>query len=131
MKLREIALSVILAFGLVAAPVPSDGQQPAKVYRIGFLGGNALAPTEDTNPPKCPMTGNPVWQAFVEGLREHGYIPGQNLVIECRWTEGQEERAPTLAAELLGLKPDLIVATSTAKVRATQQATSTIPIVMV
>ena len=78
------------------------------------------------------MTGRPDWQAFVEGLREHGYIQGQNLVIECRWTDGQEqERAPALAAELVGLKPDLIVATSTAKVRAAKQATSTIPIVMV
>ena len=67
----------------------------------------------------------------MEGLRERGYIEGQNLVIEFRYTEGQDERAPALAAELVSLKPDLIVAHGTAQVRAAKQATSTIPIVMV
>ncbi len=56
------------------------------------------------------------------GLRESGYIPGQNLLIECRWTEARAERAPALAAELLSLKPDLIVVIGlTAGVRATKQ----------
>jgi putative ABC transport system substrate-binding protein len=68
---------------------------------------------------------------MVEGLREHGYIRGQNLVIECRYTEGRAERAPAFAAELVSLKPDLLVVNSTANVRAAKQATSTIPIVMV
>jgi len=131
MNPKKIVLSVILALGMLAAPLPSDGQQSAKVHRIGFLSGDMFAPTEDTHLQKCPLTGNPPWQAFVEGLRERGYIQGQNLVIECRWTEGRAERAPAFASELLGLKPDLIVATNTALVRATQQATSTIPIVMV
>jgi putative ABC transport system substrate-binding protein len=66
----------------------------------------------------------------VEGLREHGYVLGQNLVIECRYTESREERASAGAAELVSLKPDLIIATSTLGVRALKQATSTIPIVM-
>ena len=66
----------------------------------------------------------------MEGLRERGYIQGQNLVIECRWTEGRPERAPALAAELVSLKVDLLVAATTANVRAAKQATSTIPIVM-
>jgi putative ABC transport system substrate-binding protein len=65
------------------------------------------------------------------GLREYGYLPGQNLVIECRYTEGRAERGPVLAAELVSLKPDLLVVFSTANVRAAKQATSTIPIVMV
>ncbi|HSB79227.1 MAG TPA: ABC transporter substrate-binding protein [Candidatus Methylomirabilis sp.] len=65
------------------------------------------------------------------GLREHGYIPGQNLVIECRWDRGRYELAPALAAELVRLKVDLIVVTSGPRVRATKDATSTIPIVMV
>jgi putative ABC transport system substrate-binding protein len=69
-------------------------------------------------------------EAVMEGLRERGYIEGQNLVIERRYTEGQDERAPSLAAELVGLKPDLIIAHGTAPVRALKQATSTIPIVM-
>jgi putative ABC transport system substrate-binding protein len=66
----------------------------------------------------------------VAGLREGGYLLGQNLIIECRWTEGRAERAPAFAAELVGLKLDLIVATNTALVRAAKQATTTIPIVM-
>jgi putative ABC transport system substrate-binding protein len=77
------------------------------------------------------MKGGPYWQAFVEGLRERGYLQGQNLVIECRWMEGQEERAPALATELLALKPDLLVANTGSGVRAAKQATSTIPIVLV
>jgi putative ABC transport system substrate-binding protein len=63
-------------------------------------------------------------------LREHGYIRDQNLVVECRYTEGREERAPAFAAELVSLKPDLIFAYGSAQVRAAKQATSAIPIVM-
>jgi putative ABC transport system substrate-binding protein len=77
------------------------------------------------------MTGSRNWQAWVAGLRDRGYIPGQDLVIECRWDGGRYERAPTLAAELVSLKVDLIVATSYPRVRAAKEATSTIPIVMV
>ncbi len=67
----------------------------------------------------------------MEGLRERGYIPGQNLVIECRWDGGRYDLAPALAAELVRLKVDLILATSGPRVRATKEVTSTIPIVMV
>jgi putative ABC transport system substrate-binding protein len=63
-------------------------------------------------------------------LRERGYIQGQNLVIECRYTEGWDERAPALAAELVSLAVDLLVADGTTQVRAAKQATSAIPIVM-
>jgi putative ABC transport system substrate-binding protein len=67
----------------------------------------------------------------VEGLRERGYVQGQNLVIECRYSEGREERTPALAAEVVSLKPDLIVSNTGGNVHAVKQATSTIPIVMV
>jgi putative ABC transport system substrate-binding protein len=63
-------------------------------------------------------------------LRERGYIQGQNLVLECRYTEGRDERAPALAVELVRLKVDLLVADGSNQVRAAKQATSTIPIVM-
>ena len=63
-------------------------------------------------------------------MREPGYVLGQNLVIECRWSESRAERVSALAAELVSLKPDLIIAGSTLNVRALKQATSTIPIVM-
>jgi len=121
--------AVVLALGLLAAPVPSPGQQPGKVYRIGYLGGGGPAPN-DTTAQHCPIKGSPAWQALLEGLRERGYIQGQNLVLECRYTEGRDERAPALAAELVSLKVDLLVANGTNQVRAAKQATSTIPIVM-
>lgn len=121
--------AMMLALGLLAAPFPSDGQQIAKVYRIGWLGFDP-APTNAT-PHNCPINGNPRWQAWVAGLRERGYIEGQNLVIECRWTGGRPERATPLATELVNLKVDLILANGTASVLATKQATSAIPIVMV
>jgi len=118
-----------LALSLLAAPFPSDAQQPGKVYRIGFHGGDMFAPTEDKPPQKCPVTASRNWQAWVAGLREHGYVPGQNLVIECRWDGGRYD--PALAAELVSLKVDLIVATGYPRVRAAKETTSTIPIVMV
>ncbi len=127
----RVLVILALAFSLLAAaPLAADAQQPGKVYRIGFLGGPAPAP-DDTSPQQCPIKGTPNWQAFVKGLREHGYIQGQNLVIECRWTGGRQERAPALAAEVVGLKPDLILANTTANVLAAKQASSTIPIVMI
>jgi ABC-type uncharacterized transport system substrate-binding protein len=130
MKPSESALIVALALTLLVVPFPSDAQQPGKVYRIGYLGANAPAPN-DTTPQQCPLKGNPNWQAWVAGLRERGYLPGQSVVIECRYTGGRAERAPAFAAELVSLRPDLLVVFSTANVRAAKQATSTIPIVMV
>jgi len=124
-----ILFIVALVLGLLAAPLPSDAQQPGKVYRIGWL-SNAPPAATDTTPQHCPITGNLNWQAWLEGLRGHGYLPGQNIVIDCRYTEGRAERAPALAAELVSLKVDLLVVFSTANVRAAKQATSTIPIVM-
>lgn len=129
MKPSRGVLIVALALGLLAAPLPSDAQQPGKVYRIGYLAVSASG--HETNPQRCPIMGTPLWQAWVEGLRERGYVPGQNLVIECRWTGGREERAASLAAELVSLKVDLLVANGTTQVRAAKQATSTLPIVMV
>ena len=123
--------AVALAVGFLVTPLASDAQQPAKVYRIGFHGGDMFAPTEDNPPQKCPVTASRNWQAWVAGLREHGYVPGQNLVIECRWDGGRYERAPALAAELVSLKVDLIVATGYPRVRAAKETTGTIPIVMV
>ena len=122
MKPRQIVLSVILAFALLASALPSDGQQPVKLYRIGYLGGS---PTTPTSPLQARNR-----EVMIEGLRQRGYIEGQNLIIERRYTEGQDERAPSLAAELVNLKPDLIIAYGTTQVRALKQATSTIPIVM-
>ena len=129
MKPREAVLGVTLALAVLAAPLPSDGQQPAKVYRIGYFAAGP-APVDQT-PQHCPKKGDPQWQAWVKGLRERGYVQGQNLVIECRWTLWRDERSPALAAELASLRVDLLVAVGTAQVRAAKRATSAIPIVMV
>ena len=121
MKPRTVALSVTVALGILATPLAADAQQPAKVYRIGVL----------TNaPPTDPGVGR-LWGAFAEEFGKRGYIEGQHFVIERRWTEGRIERSPSLAAELVGLKVDLIVAVGNVNVVAAKQATSTIPIVMV
>jgi putative ABC transport system substrate-binding protein len=114
-------LLLILITAILAAPFVADAQQPAKLYRIGWLGG--VAPT---TPEFERLSG-----AFREGLREHGYIEGQNLVIELRWTGGQIERSSSLAAELVNLKVDLIVAAGNPRARAAKEATSAIPVVMV
>ena len=103
-----------LAGGLLASPFTTFAQQPTKLPRIGILGN------EDTQP----------WQGFRQGLRDFGYVDGRNVTIESRWSEGKTERLPALAIELVQLKVDVIVASSTQAVRAAKQATSTIPIVM-
>jgi putative ABC transport system substrate-binding protein len=69
-------------------------------------------------------------EAFRQGLRELGYVEGQNIAIEPRWTEGKDDRLPALAADLVRSKVDVIVADTGAASRAAQQATRTIPIVM-
>jgi putative tryptophan/tyrosine transport system substrate-binding protein len=118
MKLRRVVLIVALAAGCLAAPLAAVAQQQAgKVSRIGVL-MNLYAP--DAAPP----------QALRQGLRELGYVEGQNLVIDWRYQLGQTNRLPALAAELVRLKPDVIVADVTVAIRAAIQATSSIPIVM-
>jgi putative ABC transport system substrate-binding protein len=88
------------------------------VWRLGFLGVSTAARFER------------FLQALRRGLREHGYVEGRNLVIEFRWAEGQYDRLPALAAELVQLKPDVIITHGTPGTLALKQATSTIPIVM-
>jgi putative tryptophan/tyrosine transport system substrate-binding protein len=103
--------------GALAAPRAAGAQQAGKVSRIGVL-TNLYPP--DADPP----------QAFRRRLRDFGYIEGQNLVLDWRYQLGRSDRLPTLAAELVRLKPDVIVADVTAAIRAAMQATTTIPIVM-
>jgi putative ABC transport system substrate-binding protein len=92
---------VTLILALLAAPLAVEAQPARGVHRIGFL-GNSTAALE------AHLVG-----PFREGLRELGYVEGQNLVIEYRWAEGQYERFPTLIAELLALKVDVIVTAGT------------------
>src|SRR5262249_19465374 len=107
----------VTALGAVlAAPLAAEAQ-PSRMSRIGVL-MNLYSP--DADPP----------QALRQGLRDLGYVEGQNLVIDWRFQLGRDNRLHSLATELLRLKPDVIVADATAAVRAAMQATSTVPIVM-
>ncbi len=120
MKLRTIGLISTLTLGLLAGPLPTEAQQGGKVYRIGYLSTRGLRPTSLKA------------SALRQGLRELGYVEGQNLVSEYRVGEGQRERLPDLAAELVRLKVDVIVTSGgTPAIGAAQRATRTIPIVMV
>jgi putative ABC transport system substrate-binding protein len=105
---------------LLVAPLAAEAQQAGKVWRIGVLAGS---------PPTTPEAARP-WEALMLRLRELGYVEGQNLVVERRWAEGRADRYHELAAELVALKPDVIIAAFTPSVSAAKRATSTIPIVM-
>ncbi len=106
---------------LLAAPVAAKAQQTGKVFQIGILGNISLAEPE----------GSRLWGAFIQGLRELGYVEGQNITIEWRVTEGKYERLPDLAAQLVNLKVDVIVVPADQNALAAQQATRAIPIVMI
>ena len=110
--------SIWVVVTLLTAVLTADAQQATKVPRIGFLSAQARA-------------GSPQFtEAFLRGLRELGYIDGQNIAIEYRWAGGKFERLPELAADLVRVKVDVIVAVTTPASLAAKKATSTIPIVM-
>ena len=103
-----------LAGGLLAAPLAAEAQQRPKTARIGFLSlSSGPTPTMDISP----------------GLRELGWIEGQNIAVEYRWAAGREDQLPTLAAELVRLKVDVIMTSSGLAAQAAKRATATIPIV--
>jgi len=109
-----------MAFAAAAlgAPLTASAQQKGKVWRIGFLG----ATTASGWAPRV--------EALRAGLRDLGYVEGKNLVIEFRWAEGNYERLPDLAAELVRLKVEVIVTGGSPSILAAKSATTTIPIVM-
>ncbi len=119
MSCRKISI-VALALGSLAAPLAADAQQPAKIHRIGFL---APSPPSDQRFQRY-------LEAFRQGLRKLGSVEGQNVTIESRWAEGRYDRLLDLAAQLVRLKVDVIVASTTPAIQAAKPATGTIPIVM-
>ena len=102
-------------FSLLAVPRSVQAQPAGKVARVGILSAGPAFPRDES---------------FRQGLHALGYVEGQNVVIVARYAEGHNEKLPGLAAELVGLKVDVIVAAPIPAVRAAQQATRTIPIVM-
>jgi putative tryptophan/tyrosine transport system substrate-binding protein len=121
--MRKLARALVMtvALALVAVPLTAEAQSAGKMWLIGYL-------SQGSRP--SPSSPNPVLEAFRQGLRDLGYVEGQNLVIEYRYAEGKAERLPDLAAELVRLKVDVIVAGGTPAPLAAKHATSTIPIVM-
>ena len=105
-----------LAFLALTASYSAEGQQPEKkVHRIGYLSLRAgIEPREE---------------AFLKGLREIGHVEGQNVTIEWRFAKGREDLLPGLAAEIVQLKPDVVVAAGNQAVQAIKRATTMIPIV--
>ena len=117
MKRRTFIGTIASVF--LATPLTSFAQQPAKVWRIGFLSAHSRQSLVDAG----------FDSAFLQGMREVGYVEGRNLVIEWRYADGNYERLPALAAELVRLNVDLIVAAPSPAIRAAHRATTTIPIV--
>jgi ABC-type uncharacterized transport system substrate-binding protein len=113
MGLGIVGIIVTLALGLLSVPLTADAHTPAKIPRIGII------------------EGSPHWEVFREGLRDLGYIEGQNIAIEWRFAEGKLDRLTDAAAELVRLQVDIIVTFGTPATRAAMQATTTLPILMV
>jgi ABC-type uncharacterized transport system substrate-binding protein len=114
-KLGSFALCAML----LALCAPAEAQQPKKVPRIGYLAGRG-----------DPSTPDPLIDAFRQGIRDLGYIEGKNILVEYRYGEGKLDRIPSLVAELIQLKVDVLVTPAFPAIRAAKQATKTIPIVM-
>jgi putative tryptophan/tyrosine transport system substrate-binding protein len=111
---RTLALLVTLALGLLVAPLAAEAQPPTKVPQIGVL---------------WPIADDPVLGAFRRGLRDLGYVEGQNIVMAYRYAQGQDDLLPGLAAELVRLNVDVILTWGVVAARVAKQATATIPIV--
>jgi putative ABC transport system substrate-binding protein len=115
----SIGLLLTLALSLLVAPLAPEAQPPTHVHRIGALSSQAT-------PGRSPFV-----EAFLEGMHALGYVEGQHFVLKYRGAAGHYERLPALAAELVQLKPEVIVAQGTPAALAAKDATTTIPIVMV
>jgi putative ABC transport system substrate-binding protein len=119
MNFSRSIVAVLLGLGVLTCPFAANAQQAANVARIGFLG--ATSPTG--------------WASRVEafrlGLRDLGYVEGKNVIFDFRWADEDYDRLPSLAADLLRLKVDLLVTYGTPASLAAKHATTTIPIVMV
>ena len=111
--MRRRKFITLLGGAAVAWPLSARAQRPAKLVRVGII--------DDA----------PIWDHFRQGLREAGYIEGQNLAIEYRSADGQPDRLAAAAQELVGIPVDVVAVSGSAATRAAQQATTTIPIVMI
>jgi putative ABC transport system substrate-binding protein len=119
MSPRVFVLLCSLPTVLLLTISPAHAQQPTKIPRIGYVSSSG-----DANNP------GPYVAAFRQGLRDLGYVEGKNSLVEYRYIEGKSDPTPSLVAELVHLKVDVLVVTNPPSIRAAKQATKTIPIVM-
>jgi putative ABC transport system substrate-binding protein len=115
-----MTIRIVLALVMLAVPLVAGAQPAGMVHRIAIFGDKASDASE-----------RHLWEVFRDGLREHGWNEGANLQIEYRWAEGNADRLPALAAELVRLKPDVIATRGSLFTGALKAATSSIPIVFV
>src|SRR5215470_16122317 len=119
MRYGAVGLALGLLLGVLAATPSIDAQSPGRVFRIGTLFPG-------------PHPASPDWkQPLVQGLRELGWVEGQNVAVEDRWAEGQTLRLPELAADLVRAKVDVILTASWPAAVAAKHATTTIPVVII
>jgi putative tryptophan/tyrosine transport system substrate-binding protein len=114
--MKKAAVPILVAVILLTVAVVTEAQQPKKIPRIGYQSASSSGENNE--------------EAFRQGLRELGYVEGQNTVIEWRFAEGKPDQVRRNAAELVRLKVDVIVTGGAADTRAAKEATSTIPIIM-
>src|SRR5262249_46200008 len=115
--MRRIGLAVVLAVNLALATLSVQAQESIPRTRVGFLGAESAS------------TNQHFLDAFRQGLRDQGYVDGQNITLEARWAEGRSERFPELAGELIRLKPRVILTVSLPAARAAKSATTPRPLV--
>src|SRR4029453_13922716 len=113
----SLILRAICSLGLLLIPLAAEAQKAPATARVALVCGA-----------RCEGGG---YDAFRHGLRELGWVEGDNVVVDVRGAEGQGDRLPALVAELLAAKPDIIVAVAPQPARAAKNATTTIPIVFV
>jgi len=119
---RRRGFIALLGSGIAAWPLAASAQQAERSItrpRVAFLGAESRS------------TNQHFFDAFRQGMMEHGYVDGQNVILEQRWAEGRSERFPELVSELIGLKVDVIVAVSLPAAFAAKNGTSTLPIVFI
>jgi putative ABC transport system substrate-binding protein len=109
--------SILIAVVLLAVGVIAEAQQPKKISRVGFIGASSAS------------SGGHYLEAFRHGLRDLGYVEGEDIVIEVRWAEGSAGRFPHLIAELIGLKVDVLFVSSAPGALAAKNAGITTPVV--
>ena len=114
--MRLIGLAVVLAVGLTLAPLAGEAQRADKAYKIGYLSASTAQRS-------------PTLKNFLQGLHDLGHVEGRDFVMEYRWAEGQQDRLPELAVDLVRARVDVIVTVGTPATYAAMQATKTIPIV--